>query len=149
MVVDEQQRVEELVERLRKSGHRVTPQRVAVLRALLSGAGHPTAEEIHGGVEANFPMTSLATVYKTLGLLREMGEVAEIEVGDGAKRYDVLNPFAHAHLRCENCQEIVDLVDLEFEGLLEQVEETTGYGILSHHIDFRGVCPRCRQKMQE
>jgi Fur family peroxide stress response transcriptional regulator len=66
-------RLDELIVRLREQRHRLTPQRMAVLRILAVSEGHPSVEQIYQRVKADFPMTSLATVYKTVTLLKEMG----------------------------------------------------------------------------
>ena len=59
-------RVNEIVGRLRERGHRLTPQRYAVVRALVEGGEHPSAEQLFHRVSDAYPMMSRATVYKTL-----------------------------------------------------------------------------------
>jgi Fur family peroxide stress response transcriptional regulator len=90
-------------------------------------------------------MTSLATVYKTVTLLKEMGEVLELGFGDGGNRYDGNNPHPHPHLVCDNCGEIVDLEVRVLSEIPAQVKEETGYEIVSHRLDFFGICPRCQE----
>jgi Fe2+ or Zn2+ uptake regulation protein len=70
-------RVNEIVGRLRERGHRLTPQRYAVVRALVEGGEHPSAEQLFHRVSDAYPMTSRATVYKTLDTLNAAGEVLE------------------------------------------------------------------------
>ena len=62
---------------LKDKGCRLTPQRLALLRILSKSAGHPSAEQIFEQIRADYPTTSLATIYKTLSLLKDMGEVFE------------------------------------------------------------------------
>jgi Fe2+ or Zn2+ uptake regulation protein len=70
-------RVNEIVGRLRERGHRLTPQRYAVVRALVEGGEHPSAEQLFHRVSDAYPMMSRATVYKTLDTLNAAGEVFE------------------------------------------------------------------------
>ena len=137
-------RLETLIDKLRERGCRLTPQRRAVIQVLVDSQDHPTVEQIHEQVRRNFPMTSLATVYKTVALLKEMGEVREISFGEGGKRYDGLDPSSHPHLICVECNRIVDLDLPALDGLPQEVAEETGYRIIEHRFDFLGVCPQCQ-----
>ena len=88
-------RVQQIVGRLRERGHRLTPQRYAVLRALVEGGEHPSAEQLFHRVSDAYPMMSRATVYKTLDTLNAAGEVLELEFREGPNRYDANIPSAH------------------------------------------------------
>jgi Fur family peroxide stress response transcriptional regulator len=79
-------RVNEIVGRLRERGHRLTPQRYAVVRALVEGGEHPSAEQLFHRVSDAYPMMSRATVYKTLDTLKAAGEVLELEFREGPNR---------------------------------------------------------------
>jgi Fur family peroxide stress response transcriptional regulator len=100
------ERVAAVARRLRERGYRFTPQRMAIVQAILESRNHPSAEEIYRQVSAVFPMISLATVYKTLEVLKDIGEIAELSVG-GRTRYDG-NPQPHIHLVCERCHSVTD-----------------------------------------
>ncbi len=148
MVVKENQnRLEWLVARLRERGFRLTPQRMAVLRILVASEGHPSVEMIHERVRAEFPMVSLATVYKTVHLLKEIGEVLELAFGDDHRRYDGNRPRPHPHLICVKCHSIADV---DFAGLAElpdEIAHNSGYQILNHRLDFFGICPACQAQV--
>ena len=77
---------EELTQRFRSAGLKVTPQRQAVFQALHGSRVHPTAESIHAAVVAELPMVSLRTVYQTLNDLTAMGELSQFELGTGSAR---------------------------------------------------------------
>jgi Fur family peroxide stress response transcriptional regulator len=141
---DPEARLSELVARLRDRGHRLTPQRIAVLRVLAASEGHPSVEQIYDQIVDEFPTTSLATVYKTVALLKEAGEVLELGFADGSNRYDGKRPYLHPHLVCTNCGEIYDLEVPALSELVQQVSEHVGYQITSYRIDFYGLCPKCR-----
>jgi Fur family transcriptional regulator, peroxide stress response regulator len=137
-------RIAELTQRLAERGYRLTPQRLAVVRALVDARNHPSAEDLFARVRETCPTTSLATVYKTLDTLKEIGEVLELEFREGSNRYDGIRPGAHPHLVCTRCGRIEDL-DLEgLEALTAQVAQSTGYEIRSHRVDFYGICGECQ-----
>lgn len=140
-------RVEELVEKLRAQACRITPQRLALLELLVSSHDHPSAGQLYEKLKKQFPTMSLATVYKTLNLLRDMGEVREIGLGDGDKRYDVFKPFSHAHLICTQCGSIIDVEMPTFQNQEQELAEHSGYRITGHRVDFFGICPQCQAKM--
>ena len=142
--MEPQARLGELVDKLREMECRITPQRMAVLKILATSEEHLTAEQIYAQVTVDLPTTSLATVYKTLSLLEDMGEVLALTLGNGVKRYDGIRPFPHPHLVCTNCGAIVDLPPEALDEITKQAEGETGYEITSHRLVFYGVCPRCQ-----
>lgn len=144
--MDPKERLDKLIRKLRARDCRITPQRRAVLQVLAQSRRHPSVEQIYEQIRPDFPMTSLATVYKTVTLLKEMGEVLELGFGDGGNRYDGNNPYPHPHLVCNHCGEIVDLEVPVLSEIPGQVQEETGYEIVNHRLDFFGICPGCQQK---
>ena len=146
LIADPEARLDELVARLREQGHRLTPQRMAVLKILAASEGHPSVEQIYERVKTDFPMTSLATIYKTVTLLKEMGEVLELGFSDDSNRYDGNKPYPHPHLICTKCRSIVDPEIATLRELHQEVARSTGYRILSHRLDFLGVCPQCQER---
>lgn len=145
-MADPEVRLQELTRKVKERGYRLTPQRMAVLRILAASEGHPSVEQIYDQVKADFPMTSLGTIYKTVTLLREMGEVLELGFSDDSNRYDGNKPYPHPHLVCIRCKSIID-PDIPTLGILPQeVEERTGYQIVSHRLDFYGICPWCQER---
>jgi Fur family peroxide stress response transcriptional regulator len=142
-VSEPEARLNELIAKLQERNYRITPQRRAVLKVLAASDGHPSAEQIYERIKPDFPMTSLATVYKTVTLLKEMGEVLELGFGDGGNRYDGNKPYPHPHLICTECGEICDLEIAALDEVPRHVMQETGYQIVSHRLDFYGICPRC------
>lgn len=92
-----EERIAGLVERLRKEGFRITPQRLEVLRTLLTSDAHPSAEDLYSQLRKRFPTLSLATVYKTIETLRSMGQVLDLEFKQGSTRYDGRFPYPPPH----------------------------------------------------
>ena len=93
-MADPQERLEQLIRVLKGTGHRLTPQRLAMLKVIAKSEGHPSVERIYEQIKADFPTTSLATVYKTLSLLKEMGEVLELSFPPLGSRYDGNRPYS-------------------------------------------------------
>jgi Fur family peroxide stress response transcriptional regulator len=141
---DPEARFEELVAKFREREYRITPQRLALLRLLAESEGHPSAAQLHEELQEQFPTTSLATVYKTLSRLKEMGEVLELGFSDDDNRYDGHDPSPHPHLICLRCRTIIDPQVSLFPSLAKEVAENTGYQILEHRLDFYGICPDCQ-----
>ncbi len=141
-------RLNRILMKLRAENFRVTPQRLAVLRVLAASEGHPTVEMVYEEVRSDFPTTSLATIYKTVSLLKEMGEVLELGFADGSNRYDGSRPFPHPHVICMQCKKIIDPDLSSLKDLTQEVMEETGFHIVTHRLDFFGVCPQCRNKAE-
>jgi Fur family peroxide stress response transcriptional regulator len=145
-VNDPKIRLEQMLSELRKQNFRITPQRHAVLKILAVSDGHPSVENIYSRVKQDFPTTSLATVYKTVTLLKEMGEVLELGFSHESSRYDGNNPQPHPHLICIRCHKIMD-PDIEtLTEMSDEISQKTGFEIVNHRLDFFGICPECREK---
>jgi len=143
---DPQQRLDDILAKLRQRECRITPQRVAILQAFLNTNQHPSVDQVHNQVKPHFPTTSLATVYKTVSLLKEIGEILEIGCADGRNRYDGNKPYPHPHLICTRCNSIVDPEISLLGQMTEEVANATGYRITSHQVELFGVCPACQKK---
>lgn len=143
-----QARFEQLVARLKEREYRLTPQRVELIRLIAASDRHPSASELynHIKVKAQFPTMSLATVYKTLDLLKELGEVLEIGLRDD-NHYDGTKPYPHPHLICTKCKKITDgELDIAVKNIVQEVEQNFGFQIVKHQLDFYGICPDCQSK---
>ncbi len=141
--------IDPLVRQMKAAGHRMTPQRQAVLEILTTSDTHPTVDQIYERVRIDFPMTSRATVYKTISLAKEIGAVMELEFSQGSNRYDGKRPYPHPHVICTQCKQIMDADDLEISILKQQIIQKTGYRIDHHRIDFFGICPGCQEASKE
>jgi Fur family peroxide stress response transcriptional regulator len=103
-VVDAGARLNEIITKLKEQGCRMTPQRLAVVKVLANSEEHLSAEKIYERVKVDFPFTSLATIYKTVTLLKNIGEVMELGFVDDSNRYDGTRPYPHPHLICLKCK---------------------------------------------
>ena len=139
-----EERLEHLVHRLRDQGYRLTPQRMAILQALVHSNSHPTAEEIYQQLLADFPMLSLATVYKTLKTLKDLGEILELPV-DGSSHFDA-NTVPHPHLVCLKCHNITDLPPEAMVRLPKEAIADTGFLVFGYSMEIYGLCPKCQKQ---
>jgi Fur family peroxide stress response transcriptional regulator len=146
-MTDPKIRFDELIAALKERDFRLTPQRVELVRLIASSEGHPSAAQLYARIKRHFPTMSHATVYKTLTLLKDMGQVLEIDLRDDS-HYDGNRPDPHSHLICLKCNKIVD-GDLELDlSSIRKLEKTSGYQIVRPQITFYGLCPDCKQSSQ-
>jgi Fur family peroxide stress response transcriptional regulator len=139
----------QLMARCRGRGVKLTPQRLAIFECLARHPGHPTAEEVYRDVLARHPTLSFATVYNTLELLAEMGEVRMVIVDELRRRYDV-NTEPHQHAVCRQCRHIADVHADEIGGgdllrrALEQVDlSARDFLVDGASVEFAGLCGEC------
>jgi Fur family peroxide stress response transcriptional regulator len=147
-VADPRERLEKMIRVLRDKGHRLTPQLLAMLKVIAKSEGHPGVEQIYERIKADFPTTSLATVYKTLSLLKEMGEVLELSVAHVGSRYDGNKPYPHPHVICTGCGQILDPQFGATAEIMQEMARQTGYQITHHQLNFFGLCPKCQKEGQ-
>lgn len=126
---------------LKSKGLRVTPQRFAVYANLLARSDHPTAEQMLKDMNLNSPISSQATIYSSLQVLREVGLVREVLLEEGISRYDA-NMEKHHHFLCSNCGAIEDIPANQFE-VLDLSRLRPGLKAESYEITVSGVCDRC------
>ena len=134
-------RVDELVRRCRESGLNVTPQRLAVYRALLESDDHPSPETLYQRVRKTMPTLSLATIYKALEALERLGVVEQVATSSDTKRFDA-NDEHHHHLVCTRCQKVVDLYDERFDALAAP-RQLAGFVVQTLSVQVKGVCASC------
>jgi Fur family ferric uptake transcriptional regulator len=128
-------------DRLRAAGHRVTPQRVAVLEALET-LRHGTPDEIHAEVCRHHEI-NLSTVYRTLELLNEIGLVRHAHLSDRAPTYHSVSGHEHAHLVCRGCGASRSLTRQDLD--LSALERSTGFAVDFGHLSVFGLCGECQR----
>ena len=141
-------RLNRILTTLKEQHCRMTPQRLAVVKVLANSEEHLSAEKIYERVKKDFPFTSLATIYKTVTLLKKMGEVMELGFVDDSNRYDGARPYPHPHLICLKCKRIIDPDIPVLSELSKELAQKTGYRIMNHRLDFFGICPSCQKKKE-
>ena len=123
---------------------RLTKQRRIILDELRSARTHPSADEVYERVRKRLPNISLGTVYRNLEILCESGMITKLELAGTRKRFDG-STENHYHVRCTVCDRVDDLPLNPIPFIDESVGALVGYEILSHRLEFVGVCPRCKR----
>jgi Fe2+ or Zn2+ uptake regulation protein len=131
-----------LLTRLRGREWRLSPQRRVVAEVFAGDHMHLTAEEVHDLARRRLPEISRATVYNTLNELAAMGELLEVDVVGGAKRYDPNVSDAHDHLVCERCHAIRDVPRSRKPSMISDASRA-GYHVTAVEVTYRGFCPDC------
>lgn len=146
LLEQKEERLAQMLAKLKGRDFRLTPQRLAILSILAGSENHPSVEEIYTEVRRKFPTTSIATVYKTIALLKELNEVLELGFPDGSNRYDGNKPYPHPHAICVKCKKIMDPEISSVDKLSEEMKQKTGYLLSYHRLDFFGLCLECQGK---
>jgi len=133
-----------MIERLKRKGVRLTPQRRVIIEILEHNVDHPTAEDIYDQVTKKLPGVSLATVYNTLDMLVKKGEVRKLDLGERKSRFDPrVDP--HVHFICISCNKVEDWGDFQFKSIFKGKGD---YEILGYEVTFLGYCPHCGNQTQ-
>ncbi len=125
-----------------EKGLKLTKQRAAVLSVLRSTTEHPPADWVYSQVRRILPRISLGTVYRNLSELRDAGLLLELDFGMGCSRFD-FKTEPHYHIMCLKCGKVEDVMIPVKAGIERAAGDATGYTILSHTIQFRGICSAC------
>ncbi len=136
-----------LMEKLKDKGFKLTPQRRCVIDTILENEGkHLSTEEIYDLVKKKYPEIGLATVYRTMQILGEVGLVYKHNFDDGRSRYEVTNneDHQHHHLVCINCGKVIEVEEDLLDRLESQVESKYGFTITNHNVKFLGYCEKCK-----
>ena len=134
-----------IIQALRKKGYKATPQRVAICRLALRSRDHPTAQRIYSEVKELQPTVSLATVYKTLQILTELGLIQELDFPKGQARFDsYVEP--HVNLVCLRCGNIRDFDDPAAREMVAKIAAKAEFTRTGQRLDIYGICKTCRSR---
>lgn len=139
---------------LKEKGLKITSQREAVLTVLKERPDqHLTAEEIYDIVRRDNPDIGLATVYRTITLLCDMGIIDKLSLDDGFIRYEIAieqpGKHRHHHLICLRCHKVISFeLDL-MEPLETEIKKRTGFDVCDHEVKMYGYCKECQAEMQK
>jgi Fur family transcriptional regulator, peroxide stress response regulator len=119
----------------------VTPQRLAIFKELVVADDHPSPEMLHKRLKKAQPTLSLATVYKTLDALEQLGMVEEVSRLGDVKRYDA-NHRRHHHLICTRCKRVTDFYDDSFDAL-GAPKKLANFTPQTVTVQIKGLCAAC------
>lgn len=135
--------------------HKATPKQTSLTKgaqAVLDALGQvkelSSAQDIYGRLrQTGEKAPGLTTVYRALESLVQLGFVQEVDLGDGEKLYEVVEPGEHHHhLVCEGCGSSNHLDQCMVEEFEEAIRSKYGFQIKSHVLEIFGVCNTCQAK---
>ena len=132
-----------LSQQLRDSGHRLTPQRAAVLAAV-ERLGHATPEQVYAEVRGSSDSINLSTVYRTLELLDELGVIRHAHLSDRAPTYHARTDHEHVHLVCRGCQQVISVSESAAAAALAPLVAAHDFAPDYGHLVVFGLCGACR-----
>lgn len=136
----------ELVQSLRESGHRLTPQRESVLAVIAASGGHLTAEEILARVRKRYPYLNKSAVYRSLELLTELSLVNPTDLGHGRIEYELHRHPHHHHLICRHCKHVQQIDHTALQTLQRKLERDFGFHADLDHFAIFGTCRKCQPR---
>lgn len=135
-----------IIGRLNEADYRVTWQRWAIVKSLVVHRDeHLSAEDLYGIIKQDYPEIGLATVYRTLELLANLGLVQKIALGDGRTRYALVDADSqhHRHLVCVRCGRVAEMDADLLARVLDVARERYGFVAEDHEVKLYGTCARC------
>lgn len=135
----------ELTDELRRSERRVTGPRLAIIQILRQHRRPLSNKEIWDLLPEGY--CDLATVYRSIHLLRRLGLVQRYDLGDGVARHELLDKGDdghHHHLVCRQCSHVVEIDCCRLEEVERELARHSGFDRLAHRLEFSGICPDCQ-----
>lgn len=136
----------ELVQTLRGSGHRLTPQREMVLGVIADSETHLTAEQVLARVRKQYPHLNKSAVYRSLDLLTEIGLVTVTDLGGGRVEYELFRQPLHHHLVCNKCKHVTLMDNALLVPLGRKIQAEYGFQPNLHHFAIFGTCSKCQTR---
>jgi Fur family transcriptional regulator, ferric uptake regulator len=132
------------IDLLRSRGLRVSSARRLVIEALFAAERPLTAEEIAAGLEGWLPASDLASVYRNLDTLEELGLVHHFHAGHGPGLYALAAAGDLEFVTCERCGAVEAVPPGRLDAARALLERETGYRPRFTHFPLVGTCPACR-----
>jgi Fur family ferric uptake transcriptional regulator len=129
--------------RFRAAGRRVTPQRRLVLRILAEAGGHLDAREVYDRARLHDRRVSLATVYRALNTLRDLGLVRELHLDEEHHHYELDAADGHSHLVCVRCGRVIEVDSRAFVEAAKAAAEVHGFTVTRAQVELAGTCADC------
>ena len=124
----------------------LTNQRRLLLELLRGAEGHIDAKGLYRRAIARDESISLATVYRTLSLFRELGLVNEMRLGEICCYYEIKQSPEHQHLVCKGCGKVLEIQNPHFQKLVKSVQREHGFRVIKAQLFLEGYCPECNGK---
>jgi len=132
-----------LRKQLRGHNLKVTPARLGILDVLTHTKKPISIQDI----SLKLKNTDLATLYRTLETLKDLGIVTQVDFQHGHAHYELAARKHHHHLICQKCGKVADISKCDTSGLEKQALKIGGFAkINSHSLEFFGICNACKRK---
>lgn len=133
------------IESVREHGHRLTPQRRLVLEIVNESKDHLDAEAIYTQAKHRDDRISLATVYRSLALLKEVGLIVEHNLGEDHAHFESAQSSPHYHFTCEKCGRVIEFSAPEIETVVKNICHQEKITVNEVHFFIMGMCQNCQQ----
>ena len=138
--------VESAVDALRARGMRISSARRLVLEALYAADAPISAEQIADGLAGRLPRSDLASVYRNLETLEQVGLVRHCHLGHGPGLYMPAGAREREYLVCDSCNAVTAVEPSEMEAVRKLIHERFGYEARFSHFPILGLCADCARE---
>ncbi|HZK43697.1 MAG TPA: Fur family transcriptional regulator [Syntrophomonadaceae bacterium] len=139
--------IKHIKKKINDSNYKLTPQRSTILEVMINNQDeHLSAEEVFIEAKEAMPNIGIATVYRTLDKLTNLGVLYKTMFESDKYRYELSGAdedHQHHHIICIGCNSIIEIEE-DFLHTLEAELEAKGYKIIGHELKFYGYCPKCQ-----
>lgn len=136
----------DLVTLLKDNNLKATEARLRVLECLLSHKEPVTTPTIIDHLKEKNVKSDEATIFRTVNSLKEKGVITQFQFNDGVLRYELSTKPKHHHAICIKCGKVEDITDCSVDKIEKQIVKKKGFTVLSHSLEFFGICKNCRSK---
>ena len=126
--------------------HSLTARRQLLLSLMHATGGHMDARELYQSALKNGTSISLATVYRCLHSLKEMGLVDEIWLGQTRCYYEIKQSPQHQHLVCRKCGKVIEFESPLIGRLANKLHREKGFNVTKAELHFEGYCQQCQEE---
>jgi len=137
--------VHDYITKIRSLGYRLTPQRRLVMEILEESQEHIDAERLFFQAKRRDPNISLATVYRSLALLKEAGLVQEHHLGEEHGHFETAGAIPHYHFTCLKCGQVIEFEAPQVRAMVDVLGESKDLQVTQIQLHLSGYCSNCRQ----
>lgn len=135
-----------LVELCVEKGMPLTKKRKTIINIIEKGPGHMDAEDVYSQAKKVDPSIGIATVYRSLKMMRDFNVIDHHSFGQGHKHFESSTKSHHDHMVCTKCGKIKEFTDITLENLKRKVTNLHGFEMKTHRLEIYGLCTACRKK---
>jgi Fur family transcriptional regulator, ferric uptake regulator len=139
--------IEEFRNYLKKSGQRITKERMTLLEYIICHPGHLDADDLYIQMKINGIKISRATVYNTLQLLYQLNIITRSDFGELHQHYETnYGGPQHHHLVCQNCKNVIEIHDDRIEKIVNDISKKQEFSKKNYIFQITGLCKQCSKQ---